>query len=88
MVERKPGLFTAVVKPPERLALCTSVKICGDAPAGNLVMRRVVPSGTFAIPELPLVSVRRSCCSRSSIWASLTLPLASCDRAVEVFTSV
>ena len=53
-------------------------------PVGYLVMTL----SKFSVSPLPLFSSRRSCCSRSSICALLTLSLLICAIATEVSTGL
>ncbi len=60
----------------------TRSKICSEADAGYFAMISVLPS----VASLPFSSHRRTCCSRSSMRASLTFCDSSWDTATDVST--
>src|SRR5699024_7971781 len=64
--------------------LRTESKISGEVRAGYFAMISSTPSCSSTV--IGSRRVKRSCCSRSSIWASSTFCSLSCSMAIEVST--
>nr|CRL74183.1 hypothetical protein CPGR_03562 [Mycolicibacterium komanii] len=76
-----PWLTTVFVVAP---FACNESNSVAPYPVGYLVMILSL----FSVSLLPLLSSRRSCCSRSSICALLTLSSLICAIATEVSTGL